>query len=111
MKTPASWSNFIIITILGTISFFSLVVAASGKDDPVEAERLCRNEVIQRYKTVRLNVKVVYRGDDGAGHHIANFDVILSDTEVINGICLVRKSDGAIELRELIEFPDKNSRD
>jgi hypothetical protein len=108
LKDTARESNSILLIILIAVFFLNLRSVAPARDDPIGAEKLCRNEVIQKYSVVNSNVKVIFRGDDGDGHHIVNFDVALNDSKTNTGICLVRKLDNAIETKEFIEFPREN---
>lgn len=108
MKEAVIRSSPVTFTIIIGALFFGLAATAFAKDDPILAEKLCRNEVIRKYRVDNSGVKVIYRGDDGGGHHIVNFDVFLAASKTTTGICLVRQRDGAIELKEFIDFPNKN---
>lgn len=108
MKHAAIRFSSLTSTMIIAALFFGLASTPFAKDDPIEAEKLCLNEVIHKYRVDNPNVKVIYRGDDGGGHHIVNFDVSVSASKTTTGICLVRRVDGAIELKEFVEFPNKN---
>lgn len=100
--------------ILSTFVAFMIcqvfAAVAYAKNDPVGSQRICQHEVSKKYKISQDAVKVVYRGDDSKGDHIVNYVLIANGQEGITGICLVKIADSTVQIKELDEFPNDNSR-
>jgi hypothetical protein len=58
MKGTSIEYNSILLVILIALVFLSLRVVALAKDDSIDREKLCRNEVIEKYKTVATIVSL-----------------------------------------------------
>ena len=102
--------KLLLSTFVAFMIFQVFAAVVYAKNDPFVSEKICLQEVSKKYDISEADVKVVYRGDDSSGNHIVNYVLVVNGQEDVTGICLVKIADSTVQIKELDEFPNDNSR-